>query len=498
MRTKLRIKGFVLAICFLAFGFSVVGNDTIRFTWIGHEEMWNNFELVATNGKQFTVDWGNGIVETKMGTDDYQIIKPAYANEREYHVVIAGVTPDCLFTALYCHDLELSRLDVSGCTALRKLYCSANRLTDLDLSKNKYLRILYCSGNHLTNLDLKVNIVLRDLYCGNNLLTDLKLIKNTELRVLDCSNNQLTSLDLRANMALEELYCCNNRLTVLDMQANRVLWMVDCSENQLTDFFTTRTLQYLYCNDNHLTNLNLNEYIALKFLHCENNQLSALDLSKNIRLEYLDCSRNQLISLKLSKTLISIACYNNYLQLSDLYNISEMIGESYKKLGTQIFPSQMVAVGGLIDFSVQKEFGNIATVFTIKKDSLPADIDDYSIENGVITFYNTGIYIVTMTNEAIISNINYPAQVIAEIQVVADLGIIERLQDFSKINIYPNPTNDMIHIKTAIETIPEVKLYSSDGRLLQYFRSTEFDMSKYSAGIYFIQIDEKWRTIIKN
>jgi hypothetical protein len=63
--------------------------------------------------------------------------------------------------------------------------------------------------------------------------------------------------------------------------------------------------------------------------------------------------------------------------------------------------------------------------------------------------------------------------------------------------VYPNPTTGMIHIQTGNETIPEVKLYAIDGRMLQHVYSSEINISNYPAGIYFVQVEGRTMKVVK-
>ena len=56
----------------------------------------------------------------------------------------------------------------------------------------------------------------------------------TALEYLYCYDNELTELDLRRNTKLKELNCSTNRLTVLDLSQNPKLKRVICSDNALT------------------------------------------------------------------------------------------------------------------------------------------------------------------------------------------------------------------------------------------------------------------------
>jgi hypothetical protein len=57
-------------------------------------------------------------------------------------------------TAMDCHDLALTLLDVRGLAALKTLDCSGNRLAELDLAGLVSLENLYCHQNPFVSLDL--------------------------------------------------------------------------------------------------------------------------------------------------------------------------------------------------------------------------------------------------------------------------------------------------------------------------------------------------------
>jgi hypothetical protein len=66
------------------------------------------------------------------------------------------------------------------------------------------------------------------------------------------------------------------------------------------------------------------------------------------------------------------------------------------------------------------------------------------------------------------------------------------------LGIYPNPTNDMLNIKTSIK-IESLKLFDPEGRLIQTFPATarQIDVRNLSRGIYILSINNKiFRKII--
>lgn len=70
-------------------------------------------------------------------------------------------------------------------------------------------------------------------------------------------------------------------------------------------------LDFLYCNENQLTQLDVSDNTDLSFLECHNNQLTQPDISKNTDLVRLFCYNNQLIQLDVSKNtkLSFLECY---------------------------------------------------------------------------------------------------------------------------------------------------------------------------------------------
>ena len=272
----------------------------------------------------------------------------------------------------------------------------------LDASKWSKLTYLYCPYNQLTALNVSENTELTLLDCFDNQLTALDVRENTKLTYLNCSGNQLTALDVRENTALTELYCSSNQLTALDLRENTILTALECCDNQLTalDVRENTKLTELDCNDNQLTALDVSENTELTELDCNDNQLTALDVRENTELDIL-------------------RCFNNCFPLSELLAVSERLSiPSNKSLGTQNLLPQKVNTGSEL-FSEQALFKGIYTNYAINKDgAIPASESDYTITAGKITFNNSGSYTVTMTNSAIVSDPDYPAKVIAKIEVV--------------------------------------------------------------------------------
>jgi len=445
MNIRLQIKGLILTVCCFAYSSNGIAQEKISFTWKGRSfDTFNHFGITAAYAERFIIDWGDGTpIEMRTGTGDLEYIIHSYFDTNNYTVSIRGTTANCFFRNLNLSNCQVSNLNISESRALQYLFCNDNQLSNLDVSTNKALRGLNCYNNRLSVLDLHTN---------------------TALEWVNCYNNWLSVLDIRANRRLESLFCFSNRLTNLYLGANTAL-------------------RDLACSGNSLTYLNTSGCKALRWLDCSHNELFALYIGANVPLE-------------------SLFCDNNHLQLSNLYDISaEINNKNGKYFGQQILPKQALKIGSSVNFSVQKEFGGIATVFTIEKEGLPALASDYAINDGIITFYQRGIYTVIMTNSAIVAS--YPAQVIVEFNV-GNVGIADAVQEIAEVKIYPNPTTGKITIRNEkLGMSSEIEVFDAVGQVVGTWYTTpeqsemEIDISHLSAGLYFLKIDGKTVKVVK-
>lgn len=168
---------------------------------------------------------------------------------------LTGIDAFVNMHTLYCHNNQLTTLDVTKCSALELLSCSGNQLASLHVSNSNALKWLYCGDNQLTSLDLSNNIALHSLFCDSNQLGSLDVSKNTALSRLGCDRNQLTSLDVSNNTTLRLLNCCDNQLTTLDVSNNTYLVAMGCGSNQLTTLDISSNAALIWIQLNNLPSL---------------------------------------------------------------------------------------------------------------------------------------------------------------------------------------------------------------------------------------------------
>jgi len=233
---------------------------------------------------------------------------------------------------------------------------------------------------------------------------------------LHCSYSQISNLDVSGCTLLRELYCSGNPLLLNNLNFNNQLEILvanNCAALEILDY-SNKQLKYL----------SLGGCIALEKLDCSNNQIQELHVDACTALEKLDCSNNQIQMLGVNgcTALQYLNCSFNSFSLSDLYSISEMINdENSKLLGTQyieiINPS--IVTGDTL-FADQAEFNGIFTNYTVLKNGIPAPEADYTVINGKLIFNTMDVYTVTMTNDAITSNPDYPAKVVVELTILEE------------------------------------------------------------------------------
>ena len=124
-----------------------------------------------------------------------------------------------------------------------------------------------------------------------------------ELRGLYCTDNELTELNVENNKLIQGIWCSDNNLTSLDFTPNKDLEWVYFHNNQVTTVNVKNNpkMSYIEANSNPLKELDVSENKILEHLMCGDCGLKKLDLTNNPRLMHLDAFRNKFTKLDLSK-----------------------------------------------------------------------------------------------------------------------------------------------------------------------------------------------------
>ncbi|MCL2511861.1 MAG: T9SS type A sorting domain-containing protein [Bacteroidales bacterium] len=389
---KISRKSTLTTLCALMIGLffavgcrSLAAQDKITFTWQIHEDFPHTFFMFkSTENEPFTINWGDGTIETKICESSIYTmgLEHIYETGGKYTVTLEAANHNCRFISFDCELCGMLSFDATGCSALTNLIFDRCRLTDLDLTGCSALISLICNGNALIELD-----------------------------VSDC--------------------------------------------------------------------------VMLKGLYCQNNKLPRLNLENCVNLIWLQCNENQL-------------------QLSDLYEI-QLLEIIELRFGTQNISPQMASVGEEL-FSDQAIFNGVFTNYVVYKDNVPAPESDYAIVDGKLMFNTVGEYTVTMTNKAIVSHEDYPAEVIVDI-VIGETAITE--PKIIDIQIYPNPTDGRLQVMGYELQVTSIEIFDVMGRMVTPLNPPEGgrlptfggvgggNISHLPSGIYFIRIQTEKGVVIE-
>ncbi len=215
--------------------------------------------------------------------------------------------------------------------ALQSLECSDNQLTSLDLSKNTELGVLNCSYNEIADLILPVGGEFSQLYCWNNQFTSLDL-KNINIEYFDATSNPILycievddpkAATANTNWHIDEWATYNSECPAIDIPMTYVpddnfeQALIEMGyDTKLDDSVPTLVIQtvtslYLtyYEKGEYETEIGetkigqiedltgIEDFAALQYLYCENNNIVDLDLSSNSNLLYVSCMHNKLTGL---------------------------------------------------------------------------------------------------------------------------------------------------------------------------------------------------------
>ena len=271
-------------------------------------------------------------------------------------------------------------------------------------------------------------------------ISDLTGIEGfTALEYLRCEYNQLTRLDVSQNTALEYLECNNNGLTSLDVSSNANLITLICNSNELTELIVSSNtaLEILASYDNQLTELIVSSNTALEILASYDNQLTELIVSSNPALKILTCNSNNLTTLDLSS--------NTNLEILSVDN---------NQLETLDIRNENNAS---ITYFIATNNPNLSCIFVDNpsetNDSWQIDPDTFLVAD------ETACQVLSLGDHAF------------------ELGL----------SVYPNPTTDFLHIVS--NTAQKATLFNTAGqKILETNNATALDVIDLPSGVYLLNL----------
>jgi len=271
--------------------------------------------------------------------------------------------------SIFCDNLSIS--DLTGIEAfpnIIELFCHDNNLTTINVSSNTALIYLDVSGNSLSSIDASAIVGLRQFDVSDNPMSSIDVSFNTALISLYCYNDNLTSLDLSNNTALIELSCGNNALTALDVTANSTLYDIYCQNNALTSLKVANGVNSPYGHLNALNNPNLTcievddvawstanwIYIdATASFSTDCSALSVGDFTFNVEVSLYPNPTTSVLNIKMT----------NHLKQATIYSV---LGRKVLETTSKTIQTSNLKAG-LYLIKIEDENGNVSTQKFIKK-----------------------------------------------------------------------------------------------------------------------------------
>jgi Leucine-rich repeat (LRR) protein len=415
---------------------------------------------------------------------------------------LTGIQDFSSLKVLNCSKNQLTSLIPANNPLLTELNCSENTLAVLDLSQNLTLTQLDCSKNQLTVIDVNKNLTLTKLNCSFNAITSIDVSKNKALTSLDVSNNNLNSLNVKNgfNTNLDWFnvnFTKNAALTCI--QVDNAKYSNDNWNGKLdkTSFFTENCGSYTLIPDSNfedklielkidvdgkngkvltstiatVTDLNvqlsdikdltgIQDFAALEFLNCQFNLLTSLNVTKNSKLIELYTHGNDLTTLNVSANtaLTTLQVNKNKLTTLDISKNSKLV---YVNVSENALKTLNLKNGNNTNFITAFMFKNPAL------SCIQVDNAAFATASSVFSKDITASYSATCT-----------------------LGIEDSV--FDKVSVYPNPTKGDVYINNI--SLEKATVYNSLGQLVKSFvfksgdTNNTINLSGLPKGIYYVYL----------
>ncbi len=309
---------------------------------------------------------------------------------------------------------------------------------------------LLCNYNNLTYLNLSSNTKLQTITCTNNNIRNIVLPSTTTLKTIDISNNIISFINLSSLPNLTNFQCYNNSFTNIDISSNTLLNYLSCYNNSIINLnlSTNTTLATLYCYDNNLASMTLPIGESLRIIYCQNNRLTDVDFSKASGLVSLVCSNNRFDSLNfsLNPLLDYFYCIDSELIYLDMKNGNNT---NFRGFGVSQNPNL---------------------------ECVTVDDELWSVDNW------TNIDSITKFSEN-----------------CSNVLDVSNYSNMNKMQIYPNPTSDVLFVKGIQNTI--YSIFNSSGEKVKSGNGNSnmvINLIELPSGIYTIKIISNTMDLVKH
>jgi len=438
----------------------------------------------------------DGEINGSVPTSDLLTVISLDVSEKEISN-LTGIEGFLNLKDLYCHNNLLESLNIADNTELEILDCSLNQLSNISVKSNAKLKILRCGQNKIRVINVSDNPDLEELDLNDNLLLNLNVKSNRELTFLNCASNQISILLITDNWNLNHLDFSSNNLSLINLVNNVRLTYLNSSNNPIialntqnltalktieaidndlvtmVDFDQNYNLESISCyNNDALSNIEVNGAVALRYLNCRNSNLTILDLSQNVLLESLYCQNNKItgLDLSLNTKLTFLKCNDN-----DLENLNIRNGQN------------ILMTGGFTDYEGNSIYMEGMNAMNNEK-LLCINVDNEADAQNKVSPYDSWLK----------DDNTFYSEDCESVLAVEDHFIEE------SINMYPNPANESICVRSDKQDIDHIVIYSVLGNQIKNIQSdfSNIIIQDLKPGMYFLRIklehDYVFKKMIKN
>jgi hypothetical protein len=221
-----------------------------------------------------------------------------------------------LLTSLTCIYSNLTSIDLSVCPQLKKLSFNCNfdsldlsvcplltyvsvggKIGSVNVSNHTQLEQFYTNSGEITSIDLSGCSQLKKVSIIGKKMASINLSGCTQLEYFAANDNELTSLDLSDCKQLQNCFIPDNPLTSLKASDLPLLKQIELHNVQLTtlDLSNCTSLQYLNSlYGNPLTSINVSGCTSLNSLNFSNMQLTSINVTGCTSINYVAIDMNRL------------------------------------------------------------------------------------------------------------------------------------------------------------------------------------------------------------
>jgi hypothetical protein len=233
------------------------------------------------------------------------------------------------FTAYF--NADLTTLHLEGLDVVKTVQANDGNISDLSILACPLLEELNVNNNNLSAITTVGLSQLKKLEFSGNLLTDMSAFSNlTLLERLNMSGNQISTFALPNSPLLNFLLCDANGLSTLDVSGFANLKALSVTSNSLStlDLSNNPLLEQLHVDGNSISALDVSNMPNLFTVSFSSTLISEMDCSQNPLLTSIGFDNNpNLAHINLKNGIVNTASAGNavWYGSSDYYNLSNML-----------------------------------------------------------------------------------------------------------------------------------------------------------------------------